>query len=83
MGYPQLNTPSWFGLAAPANVPKDILETLNLAVKKALQDPEVIVQIEKQGAVPDYTTREQFAVMIKASNQQWQDIVKAINFEKM
>ncbi len=83
VGYPQLNTPSWFGLAAPANVPKDILEKLNLAVKKALQDPEVIIQIEKQGAVPDYTTREQFAAMIKASNQQWQDIVKAINFEKM
>jgi len=83
VGYPQLNTPSWFGLAAPANVPEDILETLNLAVKKVLQDPEVIAQIERQGAVPDYTTRAEFADMIKASNRQWQDVVKAIGFEKL
>jgi tripartite-type tricarboxylate transporter receptor subunit TctC len=83
VGYPQLNTPSWFGLAAPANVPDDILETLNQAVKKTLEDPEVIAQIEKQGAVPDYTTRAEFAEVIKASNQQWQDVVKTINFEKL
>ncbi|NGM88927.1 tripartite tricarboxylate transporter substrate binding protein [Parapusillimonas sp. SGNA-6] len=83
VGYPQLNTPSWFGLAAPANVPEDILETLNQAVKKTLEDPEVIALIEKQGAVPDYTTRAEFAEMIKTSNQQWQDVVKAINFEKL
>jgi tripartite-type tricarboxylate transporter receptor subunit TctC len=83
VGYPQLNTPSWFGLAAPANVPEDILETLNQAVKKTLENPEVIAQIEKQGAVPDYTTRAQFAELIKSSNQQWQDVVKAINFEKL
>ncbi|HWL29776.1 MAG TPA: tripartite tricarboxylate transporter substrate binding protein [Burkholderiaceae bacterium] len=83
VGYPQLNTPSWFGLAAPANVPEDILETLNQAVKKTLEHPEVIAQIEKQGAVPDYTTRAEFAEMIKSSNQQWQDVVKAINFEKL
>lgn len=83
VGYPQLNTPSWFGLAAPANVPDDILETLNQAVKKTLEHPEVIAQIEKQGAVPDYTTRAEFAEMIKSSNEQWQDVVKAINFEKL
>jgi tripartite-type tricarboxylate transporter receptor subunit TctC len=56
---------------------------LNQAVKKTLENPEVIAQIEKQGAVPDYTTRAQFAEMIKSSNQQWQDVVKAINFEKL
>src|SRR5690606_41037964 len=26
VGYPELNTPSWYGLAAPANVPEDVLE---------------------------------------------------------
>lgn len=83
VGYPQLNTPSWFGLAAPANVPDEILEKLNQAVKKVLEHPEVIAQIEKLGAVPDYTTRAEFAEMIKTSNEQWRDVVKAINFEKL
>ena len=83
VGYPTLNTPSWFGLAAPANVPDTILETLNKAVGKVLADPGVIAQIEGQGAVPNYTTRAEFASIIKNSNTQWQDVVKAINFEKM
>jgi tripartite-type tricarboxylate transporter receptor subunit TctC len=83
VGYPQLNTPSWFGLAAPVNVPEDILETLNQAVKTVLADPEVVKLIEQQGAVPDYTTRQQFAQVIKESNERWQEVLRAINFEKL
>lgn len=83
VGYPQLNTPSWFGLAAPAHVPQDILETLNQGVKTALSDPGVVASIERQGAVPDYTTSEAFTTMIKSSNQQWQGVVKMIGFEKL
>jgi tripartite-type tricarboxylate transporter receptor subunit TctC len=83
VGYPQLNTPSWFGLAAPANVPEDILETLNKAIKTVLADPEVIKLIEQQGAVPDYTSRQEFAQVIKESNKRWQEVLRAINFEKL
>ena len=83
VGYPELNTPSWYGLAAPAGVPEDILETLNQAVKKALADPELIKQFEQQGAVPHYTTREEFGNMISESNKRWQQVVNDINFEKL
>lgn len=83
VGYPQLNTPSWFGIAAPAKVPEDILEILNQSVKTALADPEVIASIEKQGAMPNYTTRQEFATMIRNSNEQWKKVVEAIGFEKL
>lgn len=83
VGYPQLNTPSWYGLAAPAGVPDDILDTLNQAVKKALADPEVIKQLEQQGAIPHYTPREEFARMIKETNERWQQVVTDIKFDKL
>ncbi|MYN12279.1 ABC transporter substrate-binding protein [Pusillimonas sp. TS35] len=83
VGYPQLNTPSWFGLAAPAGVPDDILDTLNAAVKKALADPAVVTQIEQQGAVPDYTSRDAFKKLIQDSNTRWQQVVTDIKFEKL
>src|SRR5690606_2419492 len=83
VGYPELNTPSWYGLAAPAGVPEDVLETLNQAVKKALEDPEVVKQFEQQGAVPQYTSREEFAKIIRESNERWQQVVADINFEKL
>lgn len=83
VGYPELNTPSWYGLAAPAGVPDDILDILNEGVKKALADPDVVKQLEQQGAIPDYTPREDFARIIKEANERWQQVVADINFEKL
>jgi tripartite-type tricarboxylate transporter receptor subunit TctC len=83
VGYPELNTPSWYGLAAPAGVPEDILDTLNQAVKTTLSDPEVIKRLEQQGAVADYTPREEFGRLIRESNDRWQQVVTDINFEKL
>ncbi|MVW77636.1 Bug family tripartite tricarboxylate transporter substrate binding protein [Bordetella sp. 02P26C-1] len=83
VGYPELNTPSWYGLAAPAGAPQDVLDTLNQAVKKALSDPAVIERLRQQGAVADYTTREEFTQMIRESNDRWQKVVSDIKFEKL
>lgn len=83
VGFPQLNTPSWFGLAAPAGVPEDILEKLNQGVKVVLSDPKVIASIDKQGAAPAYTSRKEFAEIIKRSNEVWKKVVEDINFEKL
>jgi tripartite-type tricarboxylate transporter receptor subunit TctC len=82
-GYPQLNTPSWFGLAAPAGVPNATLDALNSAVKKTLSDPQVIAALQKQGAIPAYTSRQDFANIIRDSNAQWQAIVNDIKFDKL
>ncbi|OWT80154.1 MULTISPECIES: tripartite tricarboxylate transporter substrate binding protein [unclassified Achromobacter] len=83
LGYPQLNTPSWFGLAAPKNTPAPILDKLNAAIKQVLAEPAVITAIEQQGAVPDYTTREQFAAVIQHSYAVWQKVVNDIGFQKL
>ncbi|MCJ0764002.1 Bug family tripartite tricarboxylate transporter substrate binding protein [Variovorax terrae] len=40
----------WYGLAAPAGTPKDVVDTLSRAVKAALQDPELIKVYRADGA---------------------------------
>ena len=40
----------WYGLAAPAGTPKPVLDTLNLAVRKAMQDPELLKVYRSDGA---------------------------------
>ncbi|MDP1680533.1 MAG: tripartite tricarboxylate transporter substrate binding protein [Burkholderiales bacterium] len=45
-------TDSWYGLVAPAQTPRPVLETLNSALAKALQNPEVQKQFTDQGAIP-------------------------------
>ncbi len=83
VGYPQLNTPSWFGIAAPANIPTDVLSTLNKAIGETLADPKVIDLIEKQGGIPDHTSPEEFKQLIDESNKRWQGVVQDIGFEKL
>lgn len=45
-------TDSWYGLVAPAGTPQPILEQLNGALVKALQQPEVRTQLAELGALP-------------------------------
>lgn len=45
-------TDNWYGLVAPANTPRPILEKLNVALVKALSNPDVQRQILEQGAFP-------------------------------
>jgi tripartite-type tricarboxylate transporter receptor subunit TctC len=51
-GLPRYRFDGWFGLGAPAGVPKDILERLNAALNEALRDPAVRTRFEEIGAVP-------------------------------
>jgi tripartite-type tricarboxylate transporter receptor subunit TctC len=51
-GLPQYAFDGWFGLGAPAGVPRDILDRLNAALNEALKDPAVRVRFEEIGAVP-------------------------------
>ena len=83
VGIPKLNNPSWFGLAAPANTPEAILDTLNQAVTQALKDPETVAAIEKQGAIPSPMSRKDFGALIQQSNAQWEKVVKDIGFNKL
>ena len=51
-GVKNFYTDNWYGLAAPANTPRPILESLNAALAKALANPEVQKQFVEQGAFP-------------------------------
>jgi tripartite-type tricarboxylate transporter receptor subunit TctC len=45
-------TDNWYGLVAPANTPRPMLEKLNAALVNALANPEVQKQFLEQGAFP-------------------------------
>lgn len=83
LGLPAMNNPSWFGLAAPAGTPDDILDKLNAAVHEALADPATIASIQGQGAMPAYLTRTAFGELIAKSYAQWGKTVEDIKFNKI
>ena len=82
-GYPDLLVQSWYGIGAPAHLDAAVLNQLSAALKKTLQNPELVKTIEQQSAIVDYQTPQQFRQTVERSNQAWARLVKDIAFEKM
>ncbi|MGE8674950.1 MAG: Bug family tripartite tricarboxylate transporter substrate binding protein, partial [Achromobacter kerstersii] len=75
-GYPGFEAVTWFGLAAPKGVPKDIVDRLNAEFNKALQSKELSVKYQEQGARVLTGTPEDFATLIRDDRARWGKIVE-------
>ncbi|MGE8618262.1 MAG: Bug family tripartite tricarboxylate transporter substrate binding protein [Achromobacter spanius] len=75
-GYPGFEAVTWFGLAAPAGVPKEIVQRLNAEFNKALQTSDLSQKYQEQGARVLTSTPEDFAKLIHDDRIRWGKIVK-------
>jgi tripartite-type tricarboxylate transporter receptor subunit TctC len=76
-GLPGYDVPLRWGLAAPAGTPRAIVEKLNSALNAALATDEVRQRLAVEGAEPEPTTPEAYAVIIDREVTMWSDLVKA------
>ena len=76
-GFPGFEAGTWFGLLAPATVPKDIVVTLHAAVVKALGQADVRERLASQGATAIGSTADQFAGYIRSETEKWSRVLKA------
>lgn len=75
-GYKGFEAVTWFGIAGPANLPKEIVAKLNADINKALQTPDLQKKLGDQGADVAGSTPEQFAKLIRDDIARWGKIVK-------
>ena len=75
-GVPGYEAMSWFGLFAPAATPKPVLDRLNAALVKVLNQPDVKKKIAEQGGDVVAETPAQFAAFIKSETAKWGKVVK-------
>lgn len=66
---------AWFGLLAPGNTPKGIVELLHKQVSATLKQPEVEKIYLEQGAMPIGNSPEDFSRFISAEMQKWKTVV--------
>ena len=72
----------WFGLFAPANTPKPIVDKLNAAMLKALQSQDVKQNLAAQGVEPIGGTPDGFAKVIKDDSKRWTQIANQVDLTK-
>ena len=67
---------TWFGVLAPAAVPKDIIAQLNAVIGKIVNTPEMREAFSQQGLEPQTGTPEQFAALIRGEIAQNARLIK-------
>jgi tripartite-type tricarboxylate transporter receptor subunit TctC len=75
-GLPGYESVGWFGLLAPANTPKEIVEKLNGAVVAIMATQEFKDRLAALGAEPQPQTPEEFGRYINADVAKWSALVK-------
>lgn len=74
-GLPGYESSAWFGLLAPGNTPKAVVDLLQRHVSAILKQPEVEKIYLEQGAMPVGNTSEEFVRFITAEMQKWKTVV--------
>ena len=78
-GVPGYVADNWWGLAAPAGLPKPIIDKLYTATQAALKAPELQAQFEREGAATVEMSTAEFGEYIKTEIAKWGRVVKEGN----
>jgi tripartite-type tricarboxylate transporter receptor subunit TctC len=75
VGLEPVNRMAYYGILAPKGTPKDVVDKINAATLKVLQDPAVRKRIEDTGSLIIGNTPAEFAAQIAAELKVYQDVV--------
>jgi tripartite-type tricarboxylate transporter receptor subunit TctC len=78
---PGYETYTWNALFAPAGTPKEAVDRLNAAAKKALADPAVAEKMKDFSATIVASTPEELATHVTAELAKWGPVVKDANVQ--
>ena len=77
LGYPQLTAAIWFSLSGPAGMPPDVVQKLNIEVRRALKSPEAQQRLRPESIEPGDLDPQQFTQFMESEIQRWTPIVRA------
>ena len=73
-GMEGFNVSAWFGVAAPAGLPAPVATRLADALQKVVQQPEVAVAMQRQGADPAFMDAASAAAVLNTDAAQWKQV---------
>lgn len=65
----------WQGIVLPAGASAELVKEYNTKIRKALENPELVKQMDKQGMEPVGSPADAFASKIAAETQKWRAFI--------
>ena len=75
LGYPDIAMPTWYGFAAPAGTPVEILDFWDESIRDTLTDPEVIEIFQNLNQTASYLDRSSFTQLWLDTYQKNKDML--------
>jgi len=73
---PGYEASGWHGVGAPANTPRDIVETLNKEINAALADPKMKARLADLGGTVLAGSTAEFGKLIAEETEKWAKVVR-------
>jgi tripartite-type tricarboxylate transporter receptor subunit TctC len=74
-GLPEYEYDAWFGLLAPANTPKDILEKISGDIAQVAKMPDVRDRLAKQGTMVTSSTPAEFDAVLRSDTERFTNML--------
>ena len=75
-GVPDYNLPSFSAVMGPANMPAEIVQRMNAAINKGLEDPALAQRLTANGNIPYPTSPQDFAALMRSQREKWRELVR-------
>jgi len=78
---PGFEAVAWYGIVAPPNTPKAVIDKINADVNEALRDPDVQGRLKNLTAEIFGGSVDQTAKYMREEVSRWSDVIKAANIK--
>ena len=75
-GVPDFDVSAFYGLAAPAGVPAEVLARVERALEAVVRDAEIVAAMERSGASVDFTGARATAEFMARDGANWKRVVE-------
>lgn len=75
-GVPGFEALQWYGIVGPAGMPREIVDRLNAASARILQEPLLQSRLAAEGAEAAPGTPESFGAFIRSERDRWGEVIR-------
>ncbi len=76
-GYKDFEADQWYGVVAPAGIPRDIVNKLNAQINQSLASSELKTRLTHEGAIAAPATPEVFGQLIVREIARWKPVIQS------
>jgi tripartite-type tricarboxylate transporter receptor subunit TctC len=76
-GIKDLDVSTWWGVLAPANIPKEIVDKLNQAINEITNQDQLKERFSSEGALIERQTPQEFQITLRKELTMWKSLVKS------